>query len=233
MGSTRLPGKSMLPLCGKPMLQHIVERVQRATKLDDVCVATPHTDADLKMVEQLQPHLPLKTEWFSCSNPETDPQGNDLVGRYLEAAEHCGADIIVRVCADNPCIQPKFIDQAIDSYMARPQLFVSTTVVEYKPGLFIDGLGAEVFSLSRLKWLDRATQGQPFYREHPHKLFEDQHLIDSWERYQRRGRMTETLRLDVNTQADYEFIRDIYEHVYPAHPQFTIDDVLAYLERKR
>ena len=231
MASTRLPGKMLLPLAGAPMVQRVLERVRRAEKVDKVVLAYPGTDhlAFYPTVKLFYQGFTEKqcVEFFLHYGDE-----NDLVGRYLSAAKASGADLIVRVPCDNPCVQPEYIDEAITRYLALPRVFVSTTVMCWKDHLYIDGLGAEVFSLSRLKWLDQATKGQPNYREHPHLLFQDQQLIEAWEQYQRHANHRETIRLDVNTQADYDFIADIYDHCYPTNPHFTIKDILAYLETK-
>jgi spore coat polysaccharide biosynthesis protein SpsF (cytidylyltransferase family) len=64
----------------------------------------------------------------------------------------------------------------------------------------------------------------PELREHPHRYFEQCGLLQL---------PTADLRLDVNTQADYEFIQDIYDHLYPTNPHFTTTDILAYLDRKK
>src|SRR5689334_22807280 len=177
MGSVRLPGKSMMPLAGKPLLQNVLERVQRATRLDSVVVAVPASDYDTFMT--------IRGALSLCPCPG-DP--NDLVGRYLFAAGLEGADIIVRICADNPCIEPEYIDQAVDFYLNYPVAFYSNTT-DAVHGEFVDGIGAEVFSLSRLKWLDAITKDKPVLREHPHKAF--------------RFRLPDAdIRLDINTQGD-------------------------------
>lgn len=223
LGSTRLKNKMLLPLAGAPLVQRVCERVSRSTKLDTVVLAIPSRDLDA-----FAPIAGATGVWL-YPYPGDDM---DLVGRYYSAAQAFDADLIVRVPCDNPCVQAEYIDAAIMRYLAVPQVFVSTTVLCWQNHQYIDGLGAEVFSMSRLKWLDQATQGQPNYREHPHLLFQDQHLIEAWEQYQYEANHRETIRLDVNSQSDYEFIADIYDALYPKNPHFTIEDILAYLETK-
>ena len=228
MGSTRLKNKMLLPLCGKPMVQHVIERVRRATKLDFVVLAYPlHDNPAFKPILNSfvdTPGVPLGS-WAGQGDE------NDLIQRYLGAATAYGADIIVRIPCDNACVQAEMIDAAVASYLARPQIYVSTMYWHPHDRVYADGLGAEVFSMSRLKWLDKATEGQASYREHPHLFFQDQHVIDGWEQYQRHANHRETIRLDVNTHADYEFIKDIYDHF--GHNRFTASDILAYLEGKK
>lgn len=216
LGSTRLPGKVMLPLGGKPMVQNIIERVQRAKSLHAVVTGIPARDA-----------MAFKDIHGEVYWPEHCVHEDDLVGRYLATATKFQADLIVRIPCDNPCVDPVHIDQAIASYLALPQIYVSTQYLHLGNHVYVDGVGAEVFSMSRLQWLDQATRGQALYREHPHKLFEDQHLIDSWNIYQRHADYSKTIRLDVNTQVDYEFIKGIYDHF--GHNSFTTQQVVEHL----
>lgn len=223
MNSTRLPGKMLFDLAGAPLVQRVVERAQRATSIHEVVVAFPIKDYEsFKCLHST-----------GCSLYASPGAENDLVGRYLSAADAYSADIIVRIPCDNPCVQPGIIDAAVERYLHTPSLYVSTMYHHLHDRVYADGLGAEVLSMSRLKWLDQKTVGQANYREHPHLLFQDWHLIDGWEQYQRYANHSETILLDVNTMDDYEFIRDIYEALYPANPLFTIDDILAYLARKK
>ena len=209
MNSTRLPGKVMMPLAGKPMVQNIVERVQRAKRIDDTVVAIPFGDL-------------LNFTWgLDCVCPCVSPE-NDLVGRYLDAAEVNSADLIVRVPCDNPCVDPDYIDAAVERYLSGHKIFMTNTSA-YIDDQCVDGLGCEVFSLSRLKWLDKATRGNAQWREHPHAWFYE-HLSDVYDPHENDTRKP-VLRLDVNTQADYDFIASIYNHF--GHNRFTAQEVLA------
>ena len=96
----------------------------------------------------------------------------------------------------------------------------------------VDGVGAEVFSMSRLKWLDEKTKDDAEEREHLHKWFyryndscdEDTDSVFITLPYR------DAIRLDVNTEQDYQFIKRIYDHF--GHNNFHVNDVLAYLESK-
>jgi spore coat polysaccharide biosynthesis protein SpsF len=227
MGSTRLPGKSLMPLAGKPLVQNVIERAKRAKRLDGVYVAIPysdlHNEAFTKAIKKTGANLYIETR---CGIDDSD-----LIGRYLGAAESAEADLIVRICADNPCIEPEYIDQAVNEYLEWPYVFYSNTTAPVRTGggkrVDVDGIGAEVFSLSRLKWLDRKTQGQTDLREHPHKLFYGHNRFDESVEYPSG---TSDIRLDVNTQADYDFIKGIYDHF--GHNEFHVRDVLNYLQTK-
>lgn len=206
LNSTRLPNKVLLPLAGKSMLRNIVERVQRASSLHQVVIAIPSDDWG--PINALA--LPCPLYWHD------DEQ--DLVGRYVAAAEAFNADVIVRIPCDNPCIDPAYIDEAVLAYQRFPFIYYSNTTAMVGD-VAIDGVGAEVLSRSRLHWLDQRTQGRPDWREHPHRYFESCGLLSLPQA---------ALRLDVNTQADYDRIKTIYDHF--GHNRFTADDVLQYVQ---
>lgn len=224
--STRFPRKALADLCGHSMTWHILQRCKRAKLVDQVVLAVPD-EPDWRVLQQIAEECGVMCAFFP-SIP-----ADDLVGRYLACATASGADLIVRVPGDNPCVEPRYVDEAVRMYRVYPLAFYSNTTVGWN-GRWIDGLGAEVASLSRWHWLDAQTQPPcpAAYREHPHQIF-----------YELAARHPEwfgfpvstpaDLRLDINTLEDYAFIKDLYEHVYPMHPHFTIEDVLAYLRQRR
>jgi spore coat polysaccharide biosynthesis protein SpsF (cytidylyltransferase family) len=204
MGSTRLPGKSLLSLAGKSMVLNIVERVSRAKRVDKVIVAAPQRDVG-----------DFLCQGFSVVFYDGDE--NDLIGRYLDAATYENADIIVRVPCDNPCVDPEYIDRAIQQYMTGNHIFYTNTQEwtghHYAP--HVDGIGCEVFSMSRLKLLDHLTRGNAEQREHPHRWFYSH--MNLW-------KPDATLFLDVNTKEDFDFITSIYDHF--GNNSFTTQEVL-------
>jgi spore coat polysaccharide biosynthesis protein SpsF (cytidylyltransferase family) len=222
LGSTRLPGKVLLPLAGKPMLQNIIERVQRATTIDAVVVTYPLGDG-AALVPILDACRQRNAEGYATkqvfgSQWWDDP--NDLVGRYLQAAITHNADLVVRIPCDNPCVDPEYLDDAVRTYLRDPFIYYSNTTA-YVDDVAVDGVGAEVFSVSRLKWLDQRVGDRADWREHPHRYFESCGLLSL---------PTAPLRLDVNTQQEYECIAEIYAHF--GHNHFTSADILTYLATK-
>jgi spore coat polysaccharide biosynthesis protein SpsF (cytidylyltransferase family) len=186
--------------------------VKRAKTLDAVYVTYPVKDERIKRLVNRCYAQPI--EW---GNEYGKTDENDLVGRYLDAAKWSEADLIVRIPCDNPCIDPAYIDAAVDDYLRDPFIYYSNTTAECD-GKMIDGIGAEVFSMSRLRWLDERTQGNAVWREHPHRYFEECGLLQLPQA---------DYRLDVNTQADYAFIKGIYDHF--GNNQFTTQQVVQHL----
>jgi spore coat polysaccharide biosynthesis protein SpsF len=159
---------------------------------------------------------------------------NDLVHRYQQTAKTFEIDTIVRIPADNPCIDPAEIDRLISFYreLDKPTGQWLTTNLDQNvlgngyPG----GLGAEIYDSWFMHWLDRNVT-DPELREHPHK----------WAMKEGRVRTIEApaairrpdLRFDVNTEEDLEYIRGIYAALYPTNPDFTAKDIIDHLESRR
>ncbi len=156
MGSTRRPGKSMAQLAGKPLLWHFLQRVKRAHRLDEIVLATTQNTED-DVLEKLA---------LECGVSTFRGSENDLLDRYLQAARKYKADVVVRLCADNPCIEPREIDRIVEYHLVSDNDFSSNTHNIMDNG-YPDGLGAEVFGIDRLEDVyQRASD--PANREHPH-----------------------------------------------------------------
>lgn len=210
LGSTRLPGKMLLPLAGAPLIQRVIERVKRSTLLDEVVLAVPARDASaFAAVAYGQVWL------FGYPGKEAD-----VLNRYVCAATNHLADVVVRIPGDNPCLDPDYLDDAIRRYLTSPVIYHSNTT-DYVGPVAVDGIGAEVCSLSRLKWLDHRVGDRADWREHPHRYFEAQGLLTL---------PKADLRLDVNTQEDYEYISDLYAHM--ASADFSSQQAVDYLLTK-
>lgn len=217
MGSTRLPGKVLLPLAGKPMLQNIVERVARAKLLDDIIVACPY----MCWSKLPMPHGAHLSSILAVAE-------DDLVGRYYETAKLNKADYVVRIPGDNPMVDPDAIDLLIGYALAlQPKGVLFTNAGDLPGSQWPDGIGAEFYSMKMLEWMN-ATVKAPAWREHPHKYWHETGYAEEppvavvWNR--------PDVRLDVNTQEDYERIKAVYDHF--GNNEFRTVDVLNYLDAK-
>lgn len=219
LGGTRLPGKVLLPLAGAPLLFRLLERVNRAESLSHLVVACPRWDAP-----RIQDALIADCDLFSCETDEAD-----LIARYRTVAEDYRADVIVRICGDNPCIESWAIDYAISEYLNGCHPFV-TTMGDTAFSQWPDGIGCEVFSSTRLKWLDQKTKTIDGLREHPHRWFHEHQA--AYEPPYRGPVFPRGLKLDVNTHSEYEYVKDIFESLYPTSPAFGIGDIVAHLNQK-
>jgi len=214
-GNSRLPNKGSMELLGKPMLYHIIERVKRATKLDQIVVAMPGAPEDQPLGWFcLEMRIPVFSGRLFGINDA------DIVSRYLEATGWFHADLIVRISADNPCIEPGEIDNLITEWAdCTPDMLLPDNAENITEDY--DGFGGELYTYDMLKWMDK-TIADPFYREHPHKFWYDIHRFVYCGKKYPPG-----FRLDVDTPADYEKIKRIYDHF--GHNHFHVSEVIEFL----
>ena len=154
MGSKRLPEKSMRTLCGKPLLYYVIHRVKMAETLDTVVLATS-ANSENDVLENLARDLDI--EVYRGSE-------EDVLGRFVEAAQAFNSDVIVRVCADNPLIAPGEIDRIVRHHI-ESNVDYSFNHVPRKGNNYPDGLGAEVIDFMVLKKIANTAQS-PYHREH-------------------------------------------------------------------
>jgi spore coat polysaccharide biosynthesis protein SpsF len=156
MWSSRLPGKMMLSLHGHPIIEWVVRRVTSAKRLDDVVVAIPDTRDDdilaLFITENLRAKVYRGSE-------------QDVLKRFLEAAEFAQASHVVRVCADNPLVSGEVIDDLIQFFIEHPCDYAYNQGDGGRANAYPDGLGAEIVPFTLLEWLDQHTSDAR-HREH-------------------------------------------------------------------
>lgn len=213
MGSTRLPGKVLLNLAGKPMLERIVRRCRRAATLDEVVVATTTEPADDRIAELGAAH-----NW-----PVFRGQEDDVLDRYYQAASQQGADIVVRITGDCPLIDPEVIDLTVKKFLEHKPLDYASNSLDRVT--FPRGLDVEVMSMAALT---RAWQEDhnPAWREHV-----TPYIYRHPEKFRLLAVTSEVdfsyLRWTVDTPADLTLVRKIYEHF--GGDDFSWRQVLALL----
>lgn len=229
MGSTRLPGKSMLNLAGEPLVGRILERVKRCKKLDEIVLAIPN-DKQNEPLGLLAIRYGVKV--FAGSE-------NDLVDRYYQAALVSDADVVVRIPADNPTPQPEEIDRIIEHHLSLNRRGFSSNLSVIEDSGYPDGIGAEVFDLSLLADVHK-TVSDPFKREHVHLNFfnyDTGEAVDtdwcpiSTVQCPKEFRRPDLI-LDVNTKEQYDFMVDLYEALYLKDPNFDILDIINWYDNE-
>lgn len=227
MGSTRLPGKSMMDLAGAPLVGRILERVKRCRRLDEIVLAIPDTSND-SVLGDLGRNYGVTV--FAGSE-------NDLVERYYQAAIAAKADVVGRLPADNPTPEPSEIDRIVDHHMSLERRGFSSNLSVIDCSGYPDGIGAEMFDFSLLAEA-RERHSDPRRREHVHLNFFDysiQQAVDTnWCPISTVACPAEFRRpdlvLDVNTQEQYQFMRELYEYLYPRNPNFHITDIIRWYD---
>jgi spore coat polysaccharide biosynthesis protein SpsF len=212
-GSTRLPGKVLLPLLGEPALVHVVRRVRSAGTLDAVVVATTTAPGDDSIAG-----LGAASGWTVVRGSE-----EDLLARYLLAARTEAADRIVRVTSDCPLIDPELIDAVVTALDRSGGDYASNTL---PPRTYPRGLDVEAFTTAALERADdedldprSREHATPYLYRHP-ELFQ---LVPVPGSEDHSGH-----RWTLDTPADYELIRRIYDALGSA--TFSWREVLALVE---
>jgi len=225
MGSTRLPGKSMMNLAGEPLVGRILERVKRCKQLDDIVLAIPDTEND-SILKTLGERYGIKV----FAGPE-----DDLVERFYQAAIWSNAQIIGRLPADNPVPEPSEIDRITEHHLLLNRPGFSSNLSVIADSEYPDGIGAEMFDFSLLEQA-RERHIDLRQREHIHLNFFDYSIgkaVDSkWcpistvkcpVSFRRPD-----LILDVNTKEQFEYMCKLYEYLYPKNPHFHITDIIRW-----
>ncbi|MBI1220637.1 MAG: aminotransferase class III-fold pyridoxal phosphate-dependent enzyme [Rhodobacteraceae bacterium] len=198
MGSTRLPGKVLRDLSGHPLIEVLLTRLARATRVDEIVLATstdPRNDPLVDCVTALG---------YSCfRGSETD-----VLSRYLLAAEGAGADTVIRITGDCPLVDPAVVDLVVEAFLREGVEYCSNVATRSFP----DGLDTEVFSLAALRRSAEETDAD----------FDHEHVTP----YLRTsGRFTtaevvnpvdcSNLRLTVDETADLRVMQSVFAHFAP------------------
>ena len=214
MGSTRLPGKVLLALAGKPALVRCVSRTHRTKMIDDVIVATT-----LKSEDDAISYLCKQQSYFCFRGSE-----EDVLDRYYQAARASRADVVVRITADCPLIEPEIVEQVVEDFLKRqPEVDYACNFLPQRT--FPRGLETEVIRFDVLEqvwnedhnpaWREHVT---PFIYKNPH-VFRI-HGVRAAEDYSH-------MRWTLDTLEDLTFVRRIYDHF--GHDRFSWQEVLTLL----
>ena len=216
MSSTRLPGKVLKPILGRPMLALQLERLARCTRLDDLVVATSDRPDDDPVADL------CASEGVPCFRGSLP----DVLDRFTLCARKYCADHVVRLTGDCPLIDPAFVDLLVDFYFDQCVAYATYCRLPSLP----DGLDAEIFAFSALEaaW----NEGRdPFEREHVTPF-----IVRRPERFPAANwayrEDLSHLRWTVDEPEDFAFATRVYEELYPANPAFAMQDVLDLLARR-
>jgi spore coat polysaccharide biosynthesis protein SpsF len=230
VGSTRLPGKSLMPLAGREMVYRILERIKRARLVDEIILAIPDTKED-DVLALIAAELGVKV--FRGSE-------NDVLERYYLAALDSAADYIVRIPADNPVSQPEEIDRIISHHLHLRKPGFSSNLAEVNRSGYPDGIGAEIFDFSLLEkaWQSNFSSEQ---REHVHLNFFNYEtgkaVDDSWCAISSPICPKEFARpdliLDINEREQYEYFFQMYNDLYFDNPEFGIVEIIRWHDSRQ
>ena len=222
VGSTRLPGKVMLPLRGRPLLQRMVERVRAASMIDEVVVATTTLSED----------EPIRNLCRKTGVPVYSGHPTDLLDRHYRAALARDADAVAKIPSDCPLIDPAVIDRVICRFRDLSAGAGIDFVSNLHPATYPDGNDVEVMptAVLRTAWIE-AVRGferehtTPFIWDDPERFRTDNVTWQSGRNFSMSHRFT------IDYPDDYRFVSCVYERLHEegAAP-FTLDAILALIE---
>lgn len=196
MGSSRLPGKVLMDIAGRSMLARVVERVQRAPGIHEVVVATTVAPADDAVAAEAGR---LGVTCFRGSE-------QDVLDRYYQCAQAHAAQVIVRVTADCPLLDPEVTGHVVAAFLEHRPDYASNTLERTYPR----GLDTEVFSMDALTRAWREAL-QPHQREHVTPYFyENPDVFRLLPVPETSGGEFSVHRWTVDTPADLELVRTVY-----------------------
>ncbi len=217
MGSTRLPGKVLAPIMGRPVLSWLIERVKKAKTIDEIVVATTTKTGDDK-IAILAKRLGVKV--FRGSE-------EDVLERLAQAGQKFGASVVVRLTADCPLVDWRIVDQLIKIYLSGNYDYVSNVIDRSFPL----GFDVEVFSFKKLVEIEKEAKDL-IYREHPPYYFYTHPQEFRLKNLKARSDMFwPDLRLTLDTREDYLVLTKIFEALYPVKPDFSAEDVVKLMRQ--
>ena len=221
MSSTRLPGKVLLPILGKSLLARMIERLQMIRHEAAIVVATSdHEQDDI-----------IQTEAGAIGVPCFRGSLDNCLDRHYQAGLKYGADVVIKIPSDCPLIDPRIIDEVLDYYFAHEGEY--DFVNNLHPATWPDGNDVEIMTMPCIQkaWKEASRKLElehttPYIWENPDKF----RIVNiSWsvgKDYSMSHRFT------IDYPEDYQFIKCVFEHLYPQKADFSCDDILNLLENK-
>lgn len=212
MKSRRLPKKAIVDIEGKPLIEHVIERLKAARVPQSIVLCTSTHPDDGVLVDIAKRS---GVNWFRGSE-------DDVLDRFIKAAETEGADIVVRTTGDNPLTDPVYLDKAVTHH--------TNTGAEYT---FIEGLPkgteCEVISVDSLEKC-RKMAHNPELSEYMTLYFKDSGLFKTARVIASPDVYRPHYRLTVDTPEDLELIREIYQRLYAGRGIFPLSEAVKLLD---
>jgi len=218
MGSTRLPGKVMKEIFGKPVILWDLNRISPSKLIDEIVVAIPYGKENDVIVDTIKE--------YNDKIVTTRGSEDDVLDRYYQAAVQTNADVVVRITSDCPLIDPGVMDQVIKQFLDNDCDYCSNLLIRTYPR----GLDTEVFSFKSLEeaWNEAKKD---YEREHV-----TPYIIENPDKFKLLNVANDIdlnhLRWTLDTKDDFEFINAVYKRIYPKKQLFLMDDILELLSRE-
>lgn len=220
MGSSRLPGKVLADIAGKPALTRLLERLRHCRTIDDIVLATTKSEGDDVLENWARENRVL------CYRGSDE----DVLNRVVNAHRLTGSDIVVEVTGDCPLLDPEIIDMGVATYLAnRCDVVDNVSTITYPQGIDV-----QVYALSLLEDVERRID-DPAVREHVSLYF-----YENPDQYRlltlvapARWRAPD-LRFQLDYPEDLTFIRTVYERLEPRFGGvgFGVGEIIDLLDRE-
>ncbi len=227
VGSKRLPGKVNEKINGKTVLQHLIERLQKAKLLDCIVIAAPDTEQDKQLAETAE----------KCGVGFFQGSEQNVLDRFIKCAERFGFDTVVRVCADSLFTSPLFLDETVREHIAKGNDYTSAD--RQLP----EGTWAEAVSLHALRRAQKEARGEKYaehvtlyIRERPkefrigcigksEKKFKPE-SIGKGENLFRQG-----LKLSIDTTSDLALVKAIVERIGKPVAEVEVREIVGLFDK--
>lgn len=220
--STRLPGKVFkeLPFAsGVTVLEQVLRRLKKVSQLDKIVVATTTSTEDNNIISVAERQA---VQWFRGSE-------EDVLARYYLASKENGLDIVVRITADCPCIDPEVVGSVIERHISTKADFTSNVLNRTFP----HGLDTEVINFDALEKA-HFQAGQAFEREHVcpyiYKTNPQMFKISSVEAPAPMS--APDIRVTLDTEDDYTLLCAVFDCLYPKNEFFGAEDIVRLFREK-
>mgnify|MGYP003977178153 CR=1 FL=1 len=228
MGSSRFPGKTLEDLCGKPMIEQMLDRINESKLIQQVILATT-----------INPEDDALEEWANkmgilCYRGSS----NDVLGRLKGAVDKFNLDTIVELLGDNPLVHSDIIDASIEKYKKGNFDYLATITDEYKLAKkslkrFPIGVRVQVFSAKTIVKCENLAKSE-LYREHATSFIADNPQIFNTGFLEAAGKFSQCnrpkLTFAVNHRDNLDMIRVIYENCYENNTNFSLDSAIEVLD---
>ena len=212
MTSSRLPGKPMLKVLGKTMIERLVSRLKKVEIIDCIVLATTTNKSDDVLVD-----LASKLNIFSYRGSE-----QNVMNRVINAADSVKADVIVEITGDCPIIDPELIEQAVSMFKINNVDYLSNGHFRSYP----DGMDVQVFKIEAIKKSEKMTNS-PLDQEHVTlhirnnpNIFKHLHIYAPPELY------WPELGLTLDEKKDFDLLKVIIEHFEEKNYYFSCSEIV-------
>lgn len=216
MTSSRLPGKPMMEVKGKPMLQYHIERLHRSKKIGQIVIATTVNEADDVIVNFCKD---LGVEVFRGSE-------GDVLERYYLCAQKYDAGVIVRVTGDCPLIDPRLVDEVISLYESERCYYAHLDIHK-----FPRGFDCEVFSMNTLTEAHEKGH-KPHFREHVTPYIYENPGVYTISKYTMEENYSD-LRFCVDENADLCLVTEVINNFKNKITEVNWEEIVAFVNNNK